>query len=62
MLMNLFNIFRKSEEKDKSGRFSDFFLNASESKKEKVFKEAARRANEEQREVFERSRLKTKTS
>ena len=59
--MKLLNLFRKAEKTEKSGRFSDFFLHASENKKEEVLKETARRANEEQREVFERSRLKTKT-
>ena len=59
--MKLLNLFRKAEKTEKAGRFSDFFLHASENKKEEVLKETARRANEEQREVFERSRLKTKT-
>jgi len=57
--MNLFNLFRKTEQKEKPGRFSEFFLHASE--KEKIFKEAARKANEEQREVFTRHHYKTKT-
>lgn len=56
--MNLFNLFRKTKETAKPGRFSDFFLHAPESKKEEVFKEAARMANEEQREVFLKSQLK----
>lgn len=63
MLMKLPNLFKKTEKTEKtekSGRFSDFFLHASESKKEEIFKEAARRANEQQREIFERSRLKVK--
>jgi len=58
--MKLLDFFRKTEKPEKSGKFSDFFLHAPENKKEEVFKETARRANEEQREVFERSRLKTK--
>lgn len=58
--MKLFNIFRKTKEAEKSGKFSDFFLHAPEKEKERVFREAARRANEEQREIFERARLKTK--
>lgn len=57
--MKLINLFKKTEIKEKPGRFSDFFLHASEHKKEQILKEAAKRANEEQREVFMRS-LKTK--
>ena len=38
--------------------FSDFFLHATEQKKEEVLKEAARRANEDQMRVFEEARLK----
>lgn len=59
--MKFLNLFKKTQKKDPPGRFSDFFLHASEKEKEKVFKEAARKANEEQREVFRQSRLKTKT-
>ena len=57
--MKLFNLFRKTEQINKPGRFSDFFLHASEKEKEEILREAARKANEEQREVFMRSRLKT---
>lgn len=60
--MKLLNLFRKTEQKEQPGRFSDFFLNAPEKEKEEVLKEAARRANEEQREVFTKSQCKTKTS
>ncbi|OHA62925.1 MAG: hypothetical protein A2556_00630 [Candidatus Vogelbacteria bacterium RIFOXYD2_FULL_44_9] len=44
--------------------FSEFFLHASESEKESVFREAAQKANEDQLRVFERSskNLKAKTS
>jgi len=59
--MKLFNLFRKIEPREKSGRFSDFFLHASEQEKERIFKEAAHKANEEQRELFLQSHLKTKT-
>lgn len=55
--MNLLTIFRKKE-KVTSGKFSDFLLHAPEKQREAVFKEAARQANEEQRKVFEQSRLK----
>ena len=55
--MKLLNFFRKTEKESRPSRFSDFFLHASEREKENVFREAARRANEDHREVFERSRL-----
>lgn len=58
--MKFFNLFRKTERIKKSGRFSDFFLNVSERKKEEIFKEAARKANEEQREVFMKYQFKSK--
>jgi len=60
--MKLFNLFKKTEQKEKTGKFSDFFLHATERKKEEILKEVAHRANKEQREVFMKSRLKTKTS
>lgn len=58
--MKLFNIFKKATHKEKPGKFADFLLNASDDKKEKIFGEVARKANEEQRELFMRSNLKTK--
>ena len=58
--MKFLNLFKKTEQKEKSGRFSDFFLHAPEKKKEEVLREAARKANEEQREVFMKFHLKTK--
>ncbi|HLB51207.1 MAG TPA: hypothetical protein VJL38_03465 [Patescibacteria group bacterium] len=58
--MKLLDFFRKTEKADNPSRFSEFFLHASEKEKEKVFKEVARKANEEQREVFMRANLKTK--
>jgi hypothetical protein len=60
--MEWLNFLKKDKEVATSSRFSDFFLYASDSKKEEVFREAARRANEDQRRVFEQSRLKTKAS
>ena len=60
--MKLLNLFKKSVQKDKPGRFSDFFLYASKKKKEEVLREVARKANEEQRAVFSRSTFKTKTN
>ncbi len=65
--MKLFNFSRKTEKTDhvyrqagKSGRFSDFFLHAPENKQEEVLREAARKANEQQQEVFTKSHLKAK--
>ncbi len=60
--MKLLNLFKKTEQKAKPGRFSGFFLSTSEREKEKILREAARKANEEQKEVFMRSHFKTKTS
>lgn len=37
--------------------FSDFFLRASDDEKKRVIVEAAQRANEDQMEVYERSKL-----
>lgn len=56
---------RKGDNEDythnvKTGNFSDFFLRASDEDKKQVFIEAARKANEEQRDVFLKSQLKTK--
>ena len=61
MLMKLLNLFIKNKTKERSGRFSEFFLHASEKEKERIFKEVAHKANEEQREVFLKSHIKTKT-
>jgi len=61
--MNFFKIFKinKEERKESFHGFSDFFLHASEERKKEVIKEAAERANEEQMEIFNRSRIKIKT-
>lgn len=56
--MKLLNLFRK--QKEKSGKFSEFFLHASEENKERILKEAAQKANEEQMIIFKKSQLKTK--
>jgi hypothetical protein len=61
--MKLLNFFKKSGKNhatEKSGRFSQFFLHTSDEDKKQVFIKAARRANEEQREVFSESQMKTK--
>ncbi len=42
--------------------FSDFFIRASSDEKKKVITEAARRANADQLEVFEKARIKIKTN
>lgn len=60
MFMKLLNLFRKTDKVEKPGRFSDFFLHAPEKKREEVLREAARKANEEQQEVFTKSHLKAK--
>lgn len=44
--------FLKKRESASSGKFSNFFREASEEEKKRVFTEAARRANQEQRKVF----------
>lgn len=59
--MKLLNFFKKTEQLEKPGRFSDFFLHAPEKEKEEVLREAAREANKEQQEVFTESHLKVKT-
>ncbi len=38
-------------------RFADFFYSASEKEKQRVFRKAARQANEDQRKVFEQAKL-----
>ena len=60
--MKLPNFFRKTKQKEKTKGFSEFFHHASPVEKIKVFTEAARRANEEQLEVFTRSQLKKNPS
>ena len=49
---------RNDEARETPRRFSDFFLNASEEKKEAVLTEAAHMANKEQMRVFEKARIK----
>ena len=60
-LLELLKISRKKVDTYKAEGFSDFFRNAPEEAKEKVLKEAAHRANEDQRRVFEQVQLKLKT-
>ena len=49
----MFSIFSTQKKSTPSSKFSDFFVNSSASEKKKVFSKAARRANEEQRQLFE---------
>lgn len=58
--MKLLKLFRKAEKAEKPGRFSGFFLHAPEKKREEVLREAARKANEEQQEVFTKFHLKAR--
>ncbi len=61
--MKLFGIFRKKEKVKESGSFSDFFLHASKEKQMRVFKETARRANEDQRALLKQyERMNPKTT
>ena len=57
------NIRSKKERKNKeTGEFCDFFLHASPKEKERVFTDAARRANEEQREVLKKTMIQFKAN
>lgn len=51
--MKIFSFLAKSKQKNKNSHFADFFLHASKKDKEKVFTEAARRANEDQRKLID---------
>lgn len=53
---------RKHKPEAKYGGFSDFLLRASQEEKITVFKEAAHKANEEQRAVFMKARSKRQTA
>jgi len=52
--MKIFNFFTKNKAKKQEGSFADFFLHASDKEKKRVFTDAARRANEDQRSLVER--------
>lgn len=56
--MTFLGMFKKTKQTAKSGKFSDFFLHAPEQEKEEVLREAARRANEQQREILNKSTLR----
>lgn len=57
--MKIFNKIVKSEPKLRSGRFADFLFNASDEDKERVLREVAHKANEEQRKVFKKAQILT---
>ena len=42
-----------TKNKEKTGSFAEFFLHASDKEKKRVFEDAARRANEDQRALVE---------
>lgn len=58
---NFSAIFKKNKNIKESGKFADFFLHAPIEKKIEVFREAAQKANKDQRETFERSKVGLKT-
>jgi len=58
MIKILKNLFNKGEKDRKYKGFSDFFLHAPEDVKREVITEAARKANEDQSELFTKARLK----
>ena len=51
--MKLADIFKKRATKRHTDSFADFFLNASDKEKIEVFEKAAKKANEEQRDLIE---------
>lgn len=61
--MKILNTAKKTKEKKKTGSFADFFLHASEKEKIRVFKDVAKRANEDQRILVEKvNKLQQKTT
>lgn len=59
-LATIIRFFKGDEAREAiPSRFSDFFMHASEEKKEAIFTEAAHRSNEEQMRTFEKARLET---
>lgn len=60
-MKNLLKSLWKKEVKPTEDRFSDFFLHASADTKAEILTEAARKANEQQRELFNQAR-QVKTS
>ncbi|OGZ72242.1 MAG: hypothetical protein A2908_03820 [Candidatus Staskawiczbacteria bacterium RIFCSPLOWO2_01_FULL_38_12b] len=58
--MKFLNFFTKNYTQKEQSIFSGFFLHASDEKKKKILNEAARRANEDQREIFRKAQVKAK--
>ncbi len=49
---------KKLGKRESHGSFSSFFIHASDRERKRVFTEAARRANDDQRALFDRAKLK----
>jgi len=49
----MLSFLTKTTKKEPDSKFSKFFIDSSASEKKKVFSQAARRANEEQRQLFD---------
>lgn len=62
MLKSIKNMFSRNQTKSVSdyAGFSDFFLNAPADLKKKVITDAAKKANEDQLELFNRANLKAR--
>ena len=56
--MKSIKLTKEEKETRKVEGFSDFFHNASDEEKKRVLLEAAKRANEDQQEVFRQANLK----
>ncbi len=56
--MKILSIFKRTKTSETKRSFSDFFLHTSEQEKERVFIDAAQRANEDQRALLEQVRHK----
>ncbi len=52
--MNIFAIFTRNKEKKKQGGLSHFFLHASDKEKMRVFTDAAKQANKDQRNLVDK--------
>lgn len=53
LLSKFLSFLPKNKEKKKTNGFVDFFLHASEEEKKRVFEDAAKRANNDQRTLVE---------
>lgn len=61
LLNKLFKTKKQKSGNEHTDKFSRFFLYASEKEQKEVLTEAARRANEDQWQLFNKARLKKKT-